>query len=75
MRVLLQNTETNLYFIQPNGWTDEPLKATDFEEVAQAAAVYHAQDLAYARIVVEPGLPADRAGIAEEILKHLQPGG
>ena len=55
MRVLLQNTETKLYFIDTDEWTDDPLKATDFEQVEHAAEVYHSRDLAYAQIILEPG--------------------
>ena len=53
MRVLLQNTETNLYFVDAEQWTDDPVKATDFEDVEQAARAYHTQNLAYARIVID----------------------
>jgi hypothetical protein len=60
MRVLLQNAETKQYFVSPNDWTSDPLEATDFEEVETAAQVYHAQDVAYAQIVLEPGLPPAR---------------
>ena len=56
MRVLLQNTETKLYFIDSDKWTDDPLQATDFEEVEMAAEVYHRNDLDYARIVVQSAL-------------------
>lgn len=58
MRVLLQNTETKLYFIDRDNWTDDPLQATDFEEVEMAAEIYHRNDLDYACIVVQsPSLP------------------
>ena len=75
MRVLLQNTETKLYFINANEWTEDPLKATDFEEVEQAAQVYHIQDLAYARIVVEPRLPSGRPQILAELYKSMPSNG
>lgn len=71
MRVLLQNTETKLFFIDKDQWTEDPEKATDFEEVELAAQVYHTQDLVYARIVLEPGvLPRHTA--AAELLKYVQ---
>jgi hypothetical protein len=67
MRVLLQNTETKLFLIVPNDWTPDPLQATDFEEVANAAQFYHTQDLAYAQILLEPGLPTARSQLSELI--------
>ncbi len=73
MRVLLQNTETKLYFIDATEWTDDPLKATAFQHVDHAAHVYHSQDLAYARIVVEPGPPAGMPQTLSEMLRQVQP--
>jgi len=72
MRVLLQNTETKLYYIIPNDWTNDPWKATDFEEVENAAHVYHTQDLSYAQIVLEPGLPPARLPAVSEFLRNVQ---
>lgn len=73
MRVLLQNTETQLFFINPNQWTTDPLKATDFEEVENAAQVYHIQDLAYARIVVDPTLPSHGFPAHAQLLRSGAP--
>ena len=73
MRVLLQNTETKLYFIIPNDWTNDPLKATDFEDIENAEHVYLTQDLAYAQILLEPGLPSSRPQISSELLRRVQP--
>ena len=72
MRVLLQNAETKLYFINANEWTDDPLKATDFEEVEQAVQTYDTQDLRYAKIVLEPGSPAAWPQVLAENLKPSQ---
>ncbi len=72
MRVLLQNTETNLYFISPLEWTDDPLKATDFGEVEIAAEAYHSKDLAYAQIVIEPGLASSRPQVRAALLRAIQ---
>jgi hypothetical protein len=75
MRVLLQNTETKLYFVDNDEWTDDPLKATDFEEVEHAARVYHLHDLAYARIVIEADHHTDNGvgpRLSAEVLKLLQ---
>lgn len=73
MRVLLQNMETKLYLVIPNEWTNDPLKATDFEEVEHAAEVYHCQDLAYAQIVLEPGLAPARPAAVPQVFRHVQP--
>jgi hypothetical protein len=75
MRVLLQNAETKKYFVSPNDWTSDPLKATDFEEVETAAQVYHTQDVAYAQIVLEPGLPAAPPQPRAELVRNDQPRG
>ena len=72
MRVLLQNTETKLYFIGTDHWTDDPLRATDFGEVELAADVYHRHGLTYAQIVVEPAaLPKGTADLSE-LRKYVQ---
>ena len=75
MRVLLQNTETKLYFISPDEWTNDPLKATDFEEVEVAAEAYHSKDVAYAQIVLEPGLASGRPQLRAALLRAIQPEG
>jgi hypothetical protein len=72
MRVLLQNTETRLYFIDTDEWTDDPLKAKDFEEVERAEDTYDAEDLAYARIVVEPGLASWNHPPLTEVVRRLE---
>lgn len=71
MRVLLQNAETKLYFIDANEWTDDPLKATDFQHVEHAAHIYHRQDLAYARIVVEHGPPSPSPQSVTDLLRQV----
>lgn len=71
MRVLLQNAETKLYFIETGEWTEDPTKASDFEEVERAAHVYHARNLAYAQIVVEGPAQQDRQ-VLEDLLKYVQ---
>jgi hypothetical protein len=72
MRVLLQNTETKLYFIDINQWTDDPLKATDFEEVQHAAHAYHSQGIAYAQIVIDSSLPSVQPQMVDELVRQLQ---
>ena len=73
MRVLLQNTETKLYLIGDNEWTDDPAKATDFEEIENAAQIYHAHDLAYARIVVDPASASPTPEVFMEMLRQVSP--
>jgi hypothetical protein len=75
MRVLLQNTETKLYFISPGEWTNDPLEATDFEEIDTAAEAYHSKHLAYAQIVLEPGLAPSRPQVRAALLRAIQPEG
>jgi hypothetical protein len=72
MRVLLQNTETKLYFIEADQWTDDPLRATDFEEVEQAAHVYHTHHLAYAQIVIHPGASSAKQHAFEQLARQIQ---
>ncbi len=57
MRVLLLNTETKLYYAGTNRWTERAAEAMDFEQIDRAAHVYAAENLCYAEIVIEPGLP------------------
>lgn len=75
MRVLLQNTETKLYFVDTNQWTDDPSKAKDFQEVEHAAQIYHLQGPAYAKIVVEPNALELRRDPVEALLKYVQASG
>jgi hypothetical protein len=72
MRVLLQNTETRLYFIDADQWTDDPLKAKDFEEVERAADAYEDQDINYARIVLEPGQSSWQPHPLSELYRRLE---
>jgi hypothetical protein len=72
MRVLLQNTETRLYFIDADQWTEDPLKAKDFEDVERAADAYEDQDIDYARIVLETGLPSWNPHPLDELVPRLE---
>ena len=54
MRVLLQNSETKLYFAGPNEWTEDSTKAVDFEHIDRATEVYSNENLTYAEIVLVP---------------------
>ena len=73
MRVLLQNTETKLYYIGIDQWTDDPAKATDFQEIQNAADAYDTEDLTYARIVVDTTAPSPAARPFAELFKTLSP--
>ena len=55
MRVLLQNTETKLYYREPEQWTDDPAQAMDFEYISQAVRIYSRESVFYAQIVLESG--------------------
>ena len=57
MRILLQNTETKLYFAGPNEWTADNSKAVNFEHIDRASQVYNTENLDYAEIVLKPDLP------------------
>lgn len=59
MRILLQNTETKLYFAGPNEWTEDTSKAINFEHIDRASQMYNTENLAYAEIVLKPDLPVD----------------
>ncbi|MGH7970789.1 MAG: hypothetical protein ACREIC_18875 [Limisphaerales bacterium] len=59
MRVILQNTETKLYFAGPNEWTADTSKAVNFEDIDRASQVYNTANLAYAEIVLKPDLPGE----------------
>ena len=48
MKVILRNTETDLYFIGPNMWTNDPERAHDFgyaERAAKQARAEHLKDM------------------------------
>ncbi len=60
MRVLLQNTETKLYFAGPNEWTEDAAKAVNFEHIDRASQVYTSENLAYAEIILTPDVQTDR---------------
>ncbi len=53
MRVLLQNTQTRLYYAAPGQWTEHLANAFDFEQVERAAQVYSLEDLPYAQIILD----------------------
>jgi hypothetical protein len=57
MRVLLLNTETKLYYAGTNQWTERVSDAMDFEHIDRAAHMYAVENLSYAEIVIEPGMP------------------
>ena len=77
MRVLLQNSETKLYFAGPNEWTEDSGKALNFEHIDQATEVYANENLAYAEIVLDPEPPDQAQAVigagAEALRQNLPP--
>ncbi len=55
MRVMLQNSETGLYYAGPNDWTNDTLHAIDFESVSHAVEAYKHERVAFATIMVDHG--------------------
>jgi hypothetical protein len=45
MRTLLRNTVTNLYFLCPDKWTDDPARAFDFRFIDRALDYVHTWQL------------------------------
>ncbi len=55
MRVMLQNSETGLFYAGPNDWTTDTMQAIDFESVPHAVEAYKAERVAFAAIMVDNG--------------------
>ncbi len=53
MRVLLQDTQTKLYYAGPGHWVKEKTEALDFERIDRAAQVYETEKYPFAEILVE----------------------
>ncbi len=69
MRVLLQNSITQLYYAGPGRWSEHMIEALDFGQVERAAEIYALEDLAYARIVLDADLPAELPRFSIPVLK------
>ncbi len=55
MRVMLQNSETGLFYAGPSNWTSDVLHAVDFESVSHAVEAYKHERVAFAAIMVDHG--------------------
>ena len=53
MRVLLQDTQTKLYYAGPGRWVKERLEALDLERIDRAAQTYETENYPFAEILVE----------------------
>ncbi len=53
MRVLLQDTQTKLYYAGPGHWVKEKTEALDFERIDRAAQAYETEKYPFAEILVE----------------------
>lgn len=53
MRVLLQDTQTKLYYAGPGRWVKERSEACDFERIERAAQAYDTENYPFAEILVE----------------------
>ena len=53
MRVLLQDTQTKLYFAGPGRWVKERFEALDLERIDRAAQTYETENYPFAEILVE----------------------
>lgn len=72
MRVLLHNTETNLYYAGGTQWTAEPRLALDFETTELAIQAFKAHRLNFAEIIVDYGpSPAHKPVPLPDEKKHL----
>ena len=55
MRVLLHNSETQLYYAGSAGWTDDLWQAFDFGTVQQAVKSYKERRVAFAEVILDSG--------------------
>jgi hypothetical protein len=53
MKVLLQDTETKLFYAGPGRWVKEKPEALNFERIERAAQVYETENYPFAEILVE----------------------
>jgi hypothetical protein len=74
MKVILHNTETDLYFLGPNNmWTNDPAKAMDFEVADRAVKQAKESSLTGVEIIVAftgsqsgPPLPVERISLQQQ---------
>ncbi len=53
MKVLLQDTQTKLFYAGPGRWVKERSEAYDFERIERAAQAYDSENYPFAEILVE----------------------
>ncbi len=53
MKVLLQDTQTKLFYASPGHWVKERLEALDFERIDRAAQAYETENYPFAEILIE----------------------
>ncbi len=53
MKVLLQDTQTKLYYAGPGRWVKERQEALDLEKIERAAQAYDTENYPFAEILVE----------------------
>ncbi len=53
MKVLLQDTQTKLYYAGPGRWIKERSEAYDFERIERAAQAYDSENYPFAEILIE----------------------
>ncbi len=52
MKVILRNTETDLYFLGPNMWTNDPDRAHDFGDAERAAKIAREARLQHMELIM-----------------------
>ena len=64
MRVMLQNSETGLFYAGPDHWTSDTVVAIDFESIPHAVETYKHERVAFASIMVLEGPSLGKAPIS-----------
>jgi len=57
MKVLLQDTQTKLFYAGPGRWAKDKTDALNFERIDRAAQIYDTENLPFAEILVEDDNP------------------
>jgi hypothetical protein len=52
MKVILRDTETDLYFLGPNMWTNDPNRAHDFGDAERAAKIARDARLQHVELIM-----------------------
>jgi hypothetical protein len=72
MKVLLQDTQTKLFYSSPGHWVKSKEEALNFEKVDRAAQAYEMENYPFAEILVEDDDPNLNAASTrqDQILAH-----